>query len=364
MEGRRKIVAQASVRSTAQQTAQKSAGTGARQGSFSSRLVNLFKLTWQEWSDDNGASLSAALAYYTVFSLAPILVIAVAIAGLIFGRQAAEGELVTQLSGFVGEDGASLIQTMLANAAEPATGGLAAALGLLTLLFGATGAFSEMQNSMNHIWDQPKPAAGGIWAWVKTRAVSFLLVMGTGLILLASLLVGTLLAAAAQALEGAGLSPAVWRFANYGATFTLLTLAFAVIYRTLPDVRISWRDVWAGAILTSVLFAIARFALGFYLANNGTVSTYGAAGSLVVLLIWIYFSAQLLFLGAEFTQVYSRIFGSRRHEVGVVLGSKTQPPPSRKRMAPAGRSASAYAGPAWQAPVPQPAPNPVRNRIV
>lgn len=330
---------------------------------MSKRLLDLAKTTWQEWTEDNGASLSAALAYYTVFSLAPILVIAVAVAGLIFGREAAQGQLVNELRGFVGEDGAGLIQDMLANAAQPASGGLAAALGLLTLLFGATGAFSELQNSMNHIWDQPRPPKGGFMAWVTTRLVSFLLVAGTGLILLASLIVGAVLTAASQALEGAGISPAIWQVANYVATFALLTLAFAIIFRTLPDVKVAWRDVWPGAILTSVLFAIARFALGLYLQNNSTVSAYGAAGSLVVLLIWIYFSAQLLFLGAEFTQVYSRLFGSRMHEKGIVLGSKTQPPPSRKQVAPAGRSAKAEAGTVWKTPAPQPAPSPLRNRI-
>lgn len=335
----------------------------AEESSLPKRLLNLVKTTWTEWSEDNGASLSAALAYYTVFSLAPILVIAVAVAGFIFGREAAQGQLVSQIDQFVGNEGASLVQDILANAARPAVGGIAAAIGLLTLLFGATGAFSELQNSMNHIWDQPRPPKGGLMAWVSTRLVSFLLVMGTGLILLASLLVGALLAAASQLLEGLGISPAVWQWANYGATFALLTIAFAIMYRTLPDVKIAWRDVWPGAILTSVLFAIVRFVLGFYLQNNSTVSAYGAAGSLIVLLIWIYFSAQLLLLGAEFTQVYSRLFGSRKYEQGLILGSKTEPPPSRKRVPAAGRSAKAEQGEAWQAPVAQPAPSPVRNRI-
>ncbi len=320
-----------------------------KQFSRMKRIFQLIKLTFQEWGEDNGGSLSAALAYYTIFSLAPLLVIAVAVAGLFFGREAAQGGLVDQIDQVVGQQGGELVESIIVNASAPTKGGLAAALGLLTLLFGATGAFSEMQNSMNHIWDQPRPPKGGIMAWVRNRLVSFLLVMGTGLILLASLLVGAVLAAASQALEGVGISPVAWQAANQLATLVLLTVAFAIIYRALPDTKVAWRDVWPGAILASGLFAIARLVLNFYLANNSTVSAYGAAGSLIVLLIWIYFSAQILFLGAEFSQVYARLFGSRQHEAENVLEEKPEQKPARKPPAPAPSAPARTPATAWQA---------------
>jgi membrane protein len=299
--------------------------------SFFKQTWTLLRTTMKEWGEDGGAALAASLSYYAVFSLAPVLVIAVAIAGFFFGREAARGEVVGEIDQFVGAQGAELVEGMLANASEPSASGLAALLGVATLLFGATGVFSSLQSSINHIWDLPTTQGGGIMGFLRTRLISFLLVMGTGAILLASLLVGAAISAASRFAGQLGLElTPIWQWVNYGATFVLLALAFAVIYRALPDTEVAWRDVWPAAIIVSLLFAVLRWGLGIYLANNGTVSTYGAAGSLVILLIWVYLSAQILFLGAEFSQVYSRTLGSRSSERALVQPQITLPAEVRR----------------------------------
>lgn len=308
---------------------------------FSLKTIwKLLKLTWEEWTDDNGASLSAALSYYTVFSLAPILVIAVAVAGLFFGEEAARGQLVGQIRGMVGEQGAELTQTMIANASEPAKGTLATILGVLTLLFGATGAFSEMQASLNHIWDLPKRKSSGMWNWISTRFISFTLVLGTGFLLLVSLILSAVFAAMTELFGRVGVDLEVWgQLINFVLSFVLTGVLFALIYRILPDVDIAWRDVWVGAFVTAALFSVGKLLIGIYLGNAGTASTYGAAGSLVVVMLWVYYSAQILFLGAEFTQVYSRMFGSRRDERALVTsrkeGSFRSPKTASSELAPA-----------------------------
>ena len=288
------------------------------------RLVwKMLKLTWQEWGDDNGASLSAALAYYTVFSLAPILVIVVAVVGLYYGQDAARGQLVAQIGGLIGDEGADLVESMIVTASEPAKGTIATVLGFLTLLFGATGAFSEMQASLNHIWDLPKRKSTGMINWVTSRFISFTLVLGTGFLLLVSLILGAVFAALTDLFGSAGVNIEIYGQAiNFALSFVLTGLLFALIYRILPDIEIAWRDVWVGAMVTSFAFSIGKLAIGIYLGRNSTASAYGAAGSLVIVMIWVYYSAQILFLGAEFTQVYSRLVGSRRGERALVAAGQ------------------------------------------
>ena len=282
----------------------------------------LLKLTKAEWTADNGASLAAALAYYTVFSLAPILVIAVAVAGLVFGQEAARGELTAQISGFVGKEGAELTQTLLANASNPSTGSLAGVVGLVTLLFGATGAFGQMQNSLNHIWNVPQDKTGGRWKTVTTRLISFVLVLGVGLLLLIMLILSALISGFTNLVGVTGASAQLWgEVINFVASFAITTVLFALIYRVLPDVDVSWRDVWVGALITSVLFTIGKQLIGIYLGRASVASAYGAAGSVVIVMLWVYYSAQILFLGAEFTQVYTRMFGSRRHERAMITAA-------------------------------------------
>ena len=284
---------------------------------------DLIKASFKGWKDDGALDLGAALAYYTIFSLAPLLLIVTAVAGLVWGREAVQGQLVGQMRGIVGSQGAEAIQTMVANAGKQGTGVLATIVGLVTILFGATGVFVQLQSALDHIWNvEPKPGAG-IWSFIRTRMISFGMVLGIGFLLLVSLVVTA--AVAALGTWATGLLPGGETLINiltFVVSFALITLLLAMIYKVLPDVEIAWRDVWIGAAVTALLFTIGKFLIGLYLAHSTVASTYGAAGSLVVLLLWIYYSSQILFLGAEFTEVYATRYGSRirpsKHAVPVV----------------------------------------------
>jgi membrane protein len=284
---------------------------------------DLIKESFKGWKDDGALDLGAALAYYTIFSLAPLLLIVTAVAGLVWGREAVQGQLVGQMRGIVGTQGAEAIQTMVANAGRHGSGVLATILGLVTILFGATGVFVQLQSALDRIWNvEPKPGAG-IWSFIRTRMISFGMVLGIGFLLLVSLVVTAAVAALGQ--WATGLLPGGEMLVNiltFVVSFALITLLFAMIYKVLPDVEIAWRDVWIGAAVTALLFTIGKFLIGLYLAHSTVASTYGAAGSLVVLLLWIYYSSQILFLGAEFTEVYATRYGSRirpsKHAVPVV----------------------------------------------
>jgi membrane protein len=283
----------------------------------------LVKETFQGWQEDGALDLGAALAYYAIFSLAPLLLIVIAVAGLVWGREAVQGQLVGQLQGLVGEQGGQAIQTMIANAGKHGSGVLATIVGVVTIVFGATGVFAQLQSSLDRIWHvEPKPG-GGIWGFVKTRILSFGMVLGIGFLLLISLVVTT--AVSAVGAWATGLLPAAKVLVEAGTfvlSFALITLLFAMIYKVLPDVEIGWRDVWIGAAATALLFTVGKFLIGLYLAKSSVASTYGAAGSLVIVLLWIYYSSQILFLGAEFTQVYASHYGSNirpsAHAVPVV----------------------------------------------
>jgi membrane protein len=274
----------------------------------------LLKETFAEWNEDKASQMAAALAYYTVFSLAPLLIIVIAIAGFFFGEEAARGEIVGQIKGLVGTDGATVIQTALENAHTPGSnsGIIASLISIAILIFGASGVFVQLQDSLNEIWDVDPNAEKGMGKAVKKRAMSFAVVLSIGFLLLVSLV----LSAALSAINNfaSGLLPGFdffWQLLNFLLPFVVTTVLFALMYKYLPDIDITWRDVWVGATLTSVLFSVGRYLIGLYLGSSTFGSTYGAAGSLVILLAWIYYSVQILFFGAEFTQVYARRYGSQ-----------------------------------------------------
>jgi membrane protein len=275
-------------------------------------LVSLFRKTAEEWIQDKCPQLGAALAYYTIFSLAPLVLVLLAVFGLIYGGSEQAREKVTdQLRYFIDPSGIKVFQDIAANASEPKGGILAAAFGIIISLFGASGVFGQLQDALNTIWGvKPKPG-GGIWGFLRARFLSFAMVGGVCFLLLVSLTVESVLRGLNTYLEnmlpgGHFLALAIF----FVFDLTVIILLFAMIFRYLPDVKIGWRDVWLGAALTAVLFAIGKFILGLYLGSGAAGSAYGAASSLITLLLWIFYSAQILLFGAEFTQVYSNTYGS------------------------------------------------------
>ncbi|MGH8001772.1 MAG: YihY/virulence factor BrkB family protein [Brasilonema sp.] len=275
-------------------------------------IVGLFQETFHEWSKDKASRLAAALSYYTIFSIAPLLIIVIAIAGAVFGEAAAQGAIVGQLKDLVGKDGAGVIQEAIKNASQPKTGTIASIISVVVLLFGATGLFNELQDALNTVWEvQPKP--GRVMKnMVRQRVTSFAMVLAIGFLLLVSLVISGVLTALVayfkNVVPGVGF---IWQPVNFLLGFAITTLLFGLIFKVLPDVKITWNDVLIGAALTSLLFSIGRYLLGQYLGNGSFGSAYGAAGSVVVILAWVNYAAQILFFGAEFTQVYARKYGSR-----------------------------------------------------
>lgn len=283
-------------------------------------VMALFKETFTQWLEHKAPRLAAALAYYMVFSLAPLLIIAIAIAGAIFGKDAARGEIVTQISGFVGQDAASVIEKAISNASQPDLSNIASLISVAVLLFGASGVFAQLQDALNTIWGvQPRPGRV-VRQFISKRILSFAMVVGLGFFVILSLILSATISALSQ-LELLPGFPWLWKFLSLAVSFGLVTLFFALVFKFLPDAKIAWSDVGMGAIMTSILFAIGRSLLGWYLGQTSFASTYGAAGSLIVLLAWVYYSAQILFLGAEFTEVYARKYGSHitptRHSMKV-----------------------------------------------
>jgi len=265
------------------------------------------------WIDDKAASMGAALAYYTLFSMAPLLLIAVSVAGLIFGAEAARGEIYGQLQSLVGTGGALAVQQMLESVNRPAGGVAATLLGLGLMLAGATTVFAELQDALDRIWRAPTPTNHGLWNLLQTRVLSFGMILGLGFLLLVSMLFGALLSAVGQWwapwLAGwAVLASTI----NLVAGFGLVTVMFAMIYKFMPRVHIPWSDVWVGALVTAALFSIGRALIGTYLASGVVGSGFGAAGSLVAVMVWVYYSAQIFLLGAEFTWAFAHTLGSRR----------------------------------------------------
>ena len=279
-------------------------------------MFNLLKDTVREWREDGANRLAAALAYYTTFSLAPLLVLIIAIAGLAGGREAAQTQTMAQVEDLLGAEGRDFVQGMIESASRPSTGLLATIIGAVTLLFGALGVFGELQNSLNTIWEvKPKPAKGvldGIRRFVFRRLLSFTMVLGIGFLLLASLVVSAGVSAFGEYIGSRWPMADFWLgLINFTVSFLVITLLFGMIFKFLPEIKIAWKDVWLGAAVTSVLFSLGKFLIGLYLGRSEVGNTFGAAGSLAILLIWIYYSAQILFFGAEFTQVYANRYGSK-----------------------------------------------------
>lgn len=266
-------------------------------------LWAILKQAGTEWNDDKAPRLAAALAFYTILSVAPLLLIAVAIAGAVFGEEAATGALNDQLRELVGEAGAEVARTAVEHANRPKAGVLATVIGVATLLFGASGVFNELQGALNAVWNvKPKPDRG-IWGTVRDRFMSFGMVLVVGFLLLVSLVVSAALAALGRYV--AGLAPGVpvlMQAANFVLSLALVTVLFALVFRYLPDAKVAWRDVWFGAAVTAGLFTIGKYLIGLYLGRAGVVTPFGAAGSLVAFVVWVYYSGLIVFFGAELTQ--------------------------------------------------------------
>ena len=272
---------------------------------------SLLAETVYEWSEDRAPRLGAALAFYTVFALAPGLIVIIALAALLLGQQAAQGQIIAQVQDLIGFAGAQAIQAAIESARSAGGSLVATSLGAVTLLFGLWGVFGELQDALNTIWGVTARPWRGVIGAIKDRFWSFAMVVGIGFLLLVSLAASAWLAAVGKFFAQVSPLPvAVMETANALLSFVTITLMFTVIYKLLPDVRITWRDVWVGAAVTALLFTIGKSLIGLYLGRSTVASVYGAAGSLIVILLWIYYSAQVVFFGAEFTKVYSRRFGS------------------------------------------------------
>jgi membrane protein len=275
----------------------------------------LTKAAASSWIDDYAQSMGAALAYYTLFSIAPLLLIVISVAGLLFGVEAARGEIVEQLRGLMGPQGAQAVQGLLESVNRPAESIAAVVLGSILLLIGATSVFAELQDALDRIWRAPKRHKVGIWSLLRARLLSFGMILGIGFLLMVSLVVSAALAALGKLW---GPLFADWQLLanviNYLFTFAFTTTFFALIYKIMPRVDVDWADVWIGAVVTALLFTVGKFLIGFYIGRSGVTSGFGAAGSLVVLLVWVYYSAQVFLMGAEFTWAYSITFGSRKEQ--------------------------------------------------
>ena len=294
-------------------------------------LWALLKQTQKEWSEDNATRLAAALAYYTLLSVAPMLVLAISVVGLVFGPDAARGQVAGELAAVVGPEAGKGVETVIQHANSPSGGTIASIVSIVVLLFGASGVFGELQSSLNTIWEvAPKPGRG-FMGFLRQRFFSFTMVMGVAFLLLVSLLLSAGLSAAGEFFEHSlpG-GEALWYVLNLVISVGVITVLFALLFKVVPDAKVAWRDVWIGAGFTALLFTIGKFALGLYLGRASVASPFGAAGSVIVLVIWVYYAAEILFMGAEFTQVYARSRGSKiepsEHAVRAPDAKKTELP--------------------------------------
>jgi membrane protein len=276
------------------------------------KIWGLIKKSAMAWIDDYAPSMGAALAYYTLFSAAPLLIITIAVAGLFFGREAAQGEIVAQIQGLIGREGAIVVQGLLKSASDPARDIFAMVVSIITLVIGATTVFAELQNDLDRIWRVPAPAkTNNLANLLRSRLLSFGLVLGLGFLLLVSLVVSAAIAALGKWWNGIFNGwEALLHALEFSVSLASSSLLFAMIYKIMPRARIAWRDVWIGSAVTALLFGSGKSLIGLYLGKAGLESGFGAAGSLVVLLVWVYFAAQIFLLGAEFTWVYSHEYGS------------------------------------------------------
>jgi membrane protein len=313
---------------------------GSRSSKKPQSLWQFAKTVVTQWLEDQPFQLASSLSYYTLFSLAPLLIIAIAVAGLVFGREAAQNQVVETLRGLIGQDSAKAVQDMIQNASnKPKTGVISTILGFVALLFGAGGVVGQLQTSINMIWGVAAKSGQGVWGIIRTRFLSFAMVLAIGFLLLVSLAITAFVAGLSQVMGSLlGGATVIAHGLELVVSFGLVTVLFAMIYKFLPDVQIQWRDVWIGAALTSVLFTIGKFLIGLYLGTSGVTSIFGAAGSLITVLLWVFYSALIFFLGAEFTQVYATHYGSEvvvadNAESIASATEKRQTPPPEKRTA-------------------------------
>jgi len=271
----------------------------------------LLKLTFVEWTNDDAFQFSAALAFYTIFSIAPVLLIAVGVASFFLAPDTATDQIVGEMENMIGVQGANAVRQVIESSRGFGKGIWAVSVGIVTLITGATAVFGELQSALNQIWDvKAKPDRGVIMSFIFDRVRSFSIAIGEGFLLMVSLVISALISWLQNYMNSwlPGI-PWVWQTANVVSSFLVIAVLFAMIYKFLPDVVIAWKDVWIGAAVTAVLFTGGKYAIGLYLGRTATASAFGAAGSLVVLLFWVYYSALISFLGAEFTQVYARRYG-------------------------------------------------------
>jgi len=269
-------------------------------------IFGLLKTAVTSWIQDFAPSMGAALAYYTVFSVAPLLVVVIAVVALILGQQGAQAEILDQLNSLLGPEASKAIEVMLVNAQRPKEGIIASAIGIVALLIGATTVFAEIESDLNRVWKVKPDKKSGVWSFVRARVLSFGLVVALGFLLLVSLLVSAALAAWGKHWSGwFGDMHLLLEAANMLLSLAVTTALFAIVYKVLPSAEVRWRDVWIGSLVTAVLFVVGKYLIGLYIGTTAVASGYGAAGALVVLLVWVYYSAQIFLIGAEFTHAYA-----------------------------------------------------------
>jgi membrane protein len=291
-----------------------------------------FKQWWElskhaltAWKEDYAPSMGAALSYYSIFSMAPLLLIVISVAGLVFGQDAARGEVFGQLRGLMGPEAAKAVEDILTSVNKPSQGIVSTIIGLVVLLIGATTVFGELQDALDRIWRAPaRSRAGGLWTLLRSRMLSFGMILGIAFLLMVSLVLGAAVSAIGKLWGDAFLGWEILaQFINVALGFALTTGVFAMIYKIMPRVVVRWHDVWLGAAVTALLFTLGRFLIGLYIGKSGVASGFGAAGSLIVIFVWVYYSAQIFLMGAEFTWLYAKTFGSMRNRVD----KPNEPPP-------------------------------------
>lgn len=296
------------------------------------QVISLLKQTMTSWTNDYAPSMGAALSYYTLFSIGPLFIIVISIAGLFFGADAVRGVIFDQLQSLMGHDSAKAIQDMLSSASHPTTGAIAAIASVIGLLVGATTVFNELQSDLDRIWRRPAPQQiSGLWKLIRTRLLSFGMILGLIFILTISLITSAALAAIGK-WWGADIWEAVAHVLDIVINFGVLTLVFALIYKMIPRVHVGWHDVWIGAGVTALLFVIGKFLIGLYLGKSNAASSFGAAGSIALLMLWVYYTTQIFLFGAEFTWVYANAYGSRAKQTkkerrSTVRADRRAPPP-------------------------------------
>jgi membrane protein len=276
-------------------------------------VYQLIKAAALGWNQDGAASMGAAIAYYSIFSIAPLLIIAIAVAGFFFGFEAARGQIVVQAQGLVGKEGGLALQALIESASKPARGIVATVVGLLAMAFGATGVFAELQGAMDRIWQVPTAKSpSGLWYLIRRRLLTFGMVLGVAFLLLISLIVSAGISAVENLWNPATGPGVLLQIVNFVVSFLIITGLFALMFKLLPRVSVAWGDVIIGAVATALMFELGKFLIGLYIGKSGITSGFGAAGTLVALLLWIYYSAQVFLFGAEFTWAYAKRFGSKK----------------------------------------------------